>query len=370
MNSFIGAKRLKLGLMMLVAALSFACSGGQPAGPNTGGASGAGGGGVVRLQGAGASFPNPLYQKWLSEYSKLNSNAQIDYQSVGSGAGIKQIQEQTIDFGASDKFMNDEELKKAPGELLHIPTALGAVVITYNLPGLTQTLKFSPDVLADIFLGKIKKWNDARIKADNAGVNLPDADIGVVHRADGSGTSAVFTEYLSKVSSEWKEKVGSGTSPNWPVGQGGKGNEGVTAQVKNQPNTIGYIELAYAEQNKLPVAQIKNKAGQFVSPTLESVMAAASESIATTPDDLRVSIVDAAGATAYPIASYTYILVYKDQKDQAKGKALVDFLWWAIHNGETYAKDLKYAPLPLEVVKRVEAKLNSITSGGKPLRQV
>src|SRR6185369_6939536 len=212
----------------------------------------------VSLQGAGATFPNPLYQKWLSEYGKLHPNVKIDYQSIGSGGGIKQIQAQTVDFGASDTPMKDDDLKGAPGEILHIPTVLGAVVITYNLPALGQPLNFSPDVIADIFLGKITKWNDPRITADNKGTNLPTTEITVVHRSDGSGTSAVFTDYLSKVSAEWKDKVGTGTSRGWPLGIGGKGNEGVTGQVKNTPNTIGYVELAYAVQNKLPVAKVKN----------------------------------------------------------------------------------------------------------------
>jgi phosphate transport system substrate-binding protein len=329
---------------------------------------GTGTGGTIRLQGAGATFPNPLYQKWLSEYGKLNPNVQIDYQSIGSGGGIKQIKEQTVDFGASDAPMSNDDLKAAPGELLHIPTVLGAVVLTYNLQGVAQPLRFSPDVIADIFLGKIKRWDDARIKTDNPGVSLPAADITVVHRSDGSGTSAVFTDYLSKVSPEWKSQVGSGTSPKWPVGLGGKGNEGVTGQVKQTPNTIGYVELAYALKNKLPVSLIKNKSGNFVDPSFDAVTAAAAESIATTPEDLRVSITDASGASAYPIASYTYILAYKDQKDAAKGKALVDFLWWGIHDGEKFAKELDYAGLPAEIVKRAEAKINAITSGGKPLR--
>jgi phosphate transport system substrate-binding protein len=326
------------------------------------------GGGPVRLQGAGATFPNPLYQKWLSEYGKINANVSIDYQAIGSGGGIKQIKEQTVDFGASDAPMSDADLKGAPGEILHIPTVLGAVVITYNLKGISQPLRFAPDVIADIFLGKIKRWNDARIKTDNKDVSLPAADITVVHRSDGSGTSAVFTDYLSKVSGEWKGKVGSGTSPNWPVGLGGKGNDGVTGQIKQTPNTIGYVELAYAVQNNLPVALVKNRSGQFVEPSLDAVTAAAAESVAKTPEDLRVSITDATGASAYPISSYTYILAYKEQKDAAKGKALVDFLWWGLHDGEKFAKDLRYAPLPAEIVKRAEAKINSITSGGKPLR--
>ena len=344
-------------LIVLVA--SFAC--------NSGGGSG-GPGGNVSLQGAGATFPNPLYQKWLSEYGKLHSNVKIDYQSIGSGGGIKQLKEQTVDFGASDSPMKDDDLKSAPGEVLHIPTVLGAVVITYNLSGINQPLKFSPEVVADIFLGKIKKWNDSKIAADNAGVALPANDITVVHRSDGSGTSAVFTDYLSKVSVEWKDKVGSGTSPSWPIGIGGKGNEGVTGQVKNTPNTIGYVELAYAVQNKLPVAHIKNASGSFIEPSIDSVTAAAAASAANTPDDLRVSITNAAGAQVYPISSYTYILVYKNQKDAAKGKALVDFLWWGIHDGETYAKELQYAPLPADIVKRAEVKINSITAGGTPLR--
>ena len=322
----------------------------------------------ISLQGAGATFPNPLYQKWLSEYGKQHPNIRIDYQSIGSGGGIKQIQAQTVDFGASDSPMKDADLAAAPGELLHVPTVLGAVVITYNLPGLTQPLSFSPQVIADIFLGKIKKWNDPAIKADNPQVSLPTGDVTVVHRSDGSGTSAVFTDYLSKVSSEWKDKVGSGTSPSWPAGIGGKGNEGVTGQVKQTPNTIGYVELAYAVQNKLPVALVKNASGNFIEPSIDAVTAAAAGSAANTPDDLRVSITNAAGATAYPISSYTYILVYKNQKDAAKGRALVDFLWWGIHDGEQYATELRYAPLPQDIVKRAEAKINAITADGKSLR--
>lgn len=328
-----------------------------------------GGSSSVSLQGAGATFPNPLYQKWLSEYGRLHPNVKIDYQSIGSGGGIKQLKEQTVDFGASDAPMKDEDLKSAPGEILHIPTVLGAVVITYNLEGVGQTLRFSPEVLADIFLGKIKTWNDPKIVADNPGVTLPAKDVTVVHRSDGSGTSAVFTDYLSKVSSEWKEKVGSGTSPSWPTGIGGKGNEGVTGQVKNTPNTIGYVELAYAVQNKLPVAKIKNAGGNFVEPSIDAVSAAASASAGNTPDDLRVSITNAIGPQAYPISSYTYILVYKDQKDAAKGKALVDFLWWGIHDGESFAKELQYAPLPADIVTRAETKIKAITAAGTALRQ-
>lgn len=354
-NSF----RLVAGFTTLALVLfSIACNGGG---------SGAGNG-SVSLTGAGATFPNPLYQKWLSEYSKLHPNVKIDYQSIGSGGGIKQIKEQTVDFGASDAPMKDEELKSAPGEILHIPTVLGAVVITYNLEGVGKPLQFSPDVIADIYLGKIKKWNDPKIAADNPGVTLPSADVTVVHRSEGSGTSAVFTDYLSKVSQEWKEKVGAGASPSWPVGIGGKGNEGVTGQVKQTPNTIGYIELAYAVQNKLPAAHVKNASGNFIEASIDSVIAAAADSATITPEDLRVSITNAPGAKSYPISSYTYILIYKNQKDAAKGKALVDFVWWGIHDGESFAKELRYAPLPDDIVKRAEAKINSITANGTALR--
>src|ERR1044071_3709441 len=348
-------------LVVSLFALSIGCSG------NSGGGGGAGS--SIRLNGMGATFPKPIYDKWVSEYGKLNPNIRIDYQSQGSGAGIKGIQAQTVDFGASDAPMSDADQKAAPGEILHIPTVLGAVVITYNLAGVSQPLQFSPETLADIFLGKIKRWDDAKIKADNDGVQLPAEDILVVYRADASGTSAVFTEYLSAVSPEWKEKVGADKSPKWPVGQGGKGNEGVMGQIKQQPNTIGYTELTYALTSKLPAPKIKNSAGKYVEPSLDAITAAAAESVSKMPPDLRASIVNAAGETAYPISSYTYILAYKDQKDAAKGKALVDFLWWALHDGEKFATDLKYAPLPGEIVKRAEEKINSITSGGKPLRQ-
>lgn len=336
---------------------------------NNNGSGGSGAGSrSVDLRGAGATFPNPLYQKWLSEYGKVHPNVKIDYQSIGSGGGINQLKKQTVDFGASDAPMSDDDLKSAPGEILHIPTVLGAVVLTYNLEGLKQPLRFSPEVIADIFLGKIKKWNDAKIAADNPGVTLSANDITVVHRSDGSGTSAVFTDYLSKVSPEWKDKVGAGVSPSWPIGLGGKGNEGVTGQVKNTPNTIGYIELVYAVKNNLPVAQIKNASGAFIAPSIDTVTAAAAASAASMPDDLRISITNAAGAQAYPISSYTYILVYKDQKDAGKGKALVDFLWWGIHDGEGFAKELQYAPLPADIVKKAEAKINLVTANGTALR--
>jgi len=352
-------------LLAVVLASAAACSG-ERADSTTAST----GGEAIRLQGAGATFPNPLYQKWLSEYGKINPKAKIDYLSIGSGGGIQQIQSQTVDFGASDAPMSDEDLKKAPGEILHIPTVLGAVVITYNLQGVAEPLRFSPDVIADIFLGKIKKWNDPRIAADNPGVALPATDISVVHRSDGSGTTAVFTDYLAKVSPEWKTKPGAGKSIDWPVGIGGKGNEGVSGQIKQTPNTIGYVELAYAVQTKLPVALVKNKSGNFIAPSLAATTAAAAESLPTTPPDLRVSITDPAGAEAYPISSYTYVLVYKEQKDATKGKALVDFLWWGIHEGQQVTKDPQYpyAALPPQIVEKASAMLNSITSGGKTLR--
>lgn len=356
----VGARRALFLALLAVSLIATACIGGAPSGNSSGGA--------ARLQGAGASFPNPLYQRWLSEYGRINPNVQIDYQSTGSGAGIRQIQQRAIDFGGTDAPMTDDALRESP-DILHIPTVLGAVVVTYNLQGVNQPLRFSPDVLADIFLGRITRWDDARIRADNAGVNLPAENITVVRRADGSGTTAIFTDYLSKVSQEWRDRVGSGTAPQWPTGLGGRGNEGVTGLVRQTPNTIGYVELAYAVQNNLPVAQIKNKAGNFTSPTLEAVTAAAAESLATTPEDMRVSITDAAGATVYPIAAYTYILVYQDQQDAAKGRALIDFLWWGIHDGQSFARDLQYAPLPPDIVRRAETRLNSITSGGRPLRQ-
>ena len=322
----------------------------------------------VMLQGAGATFPNPLYQKWFSEYNKITPNAKFDYQSIGSGGGIKQVTAKTVDFGGSDAPMKDEELKAAPGEILHIPTVLGAVVVTYNVPSLTTELKLTPDAIANIFLGKVTKWNDPAITSSNPGVNFPDSNIQVVRRSDGSGTSFVWTDYLSKVSPEWKSKIGAGTMVNWPaVGVGAKGNEGVTGQIKSTPNSLGYVELIYAEQNKLPYASVQNQAGEFVKPSLESVTAAAAASSGQIPDDLRVSITNAPGKDAYPVSSFTYFLVYKNQDDGAKGGALVKFLWWAIHDGEKMAKDMLYAPLPQEVTAKAETKIKSISHQGKAL---
>jgi phosphate transport system substrate-binding protein len=318
------------------------------------------------MNGAGATFPYPIYSKWFDEYTKVDPEVRFNYQSIGSGGGIKQVTSRTVDFGATDGPMTDEQLKQAPGELLHIPTVLGAVVATYNLPGAPK-LKFTGDVLADIFLGKITKWNDAKITALNPGATLPDQPIVVVHRSDGSGTTYIWVDYLSKISPEWQQKVGKGTSVNWPVGLGGKGNEGVSGQVKGQPGALGYVELAYAVKNNLPVASIKNANGKFVEPTIATTTAAATGAAKSMPDDFRVSLTNAPGDDAYPVASFTWLLVYKDQPNEAKGRALAKFLWWMSHDGQKYADDLLYAPLPAPVVKQIEGKVKQITYQGKPL---
>ena len=317
------------------------------------------------INGAGATFPYPIYSKWFDEYAKIDQAVRFNYQSIGSGGGIRQISEQTVDFGATDGPMTDEQLKKAKAELFHIPTVMGAVVATYNLPG-NPKLQFAPDVLADIFFGKITKWSDPRIKALNPDAKLPDQPIVVVHRSDGSGTTFIWVDYLSKVSAEWEQRVGRGTSVKWPVGLGGKGNEGVAGQVKNTPGALGYVELAYAITNKLPVASIKNAAGKFIEPTIESTTAAAA-SVKDIPADFRVSLTNAPGEKAYPIASFTWLLVYRDQPDEVKGRAITRFLWWATHEGQKYPSDLLYAPLPSQVVKQVEQKIKQITYQGKPI---
>jgi phosphate transport system substrate-binding protein len=318
------------------------------------------------MNGAGATFPYPIYSKWFDEYTKVDPSVRFNYQSIGSGGGIRQISERTVDFGASDGPMTDEQLKKAPADLFHIPTVLGADVVTYNLPG-SPKLRFTGEVLADIFLGKITKWNDERITALNPGVSLPNESLLVVHRSDGSGTTYIWVDYLSKVSKEWEQKVGRGTSVNWPVGLGGKGNEGVAGQVKSTPGALGYVELAYAATNKMPVASVRNSAGKFIEPTIETTTAAAAGAAKDMPADFRVSITNAPGDNAYPISSFTWLLVYKDQTDEAKGKALVKFLWWAMHDGQKYPAALLYAPLPAPVVAQIEAKIKQITFGGRPL---
>ncbi|MGA8890892.1 MAG: phosphate ABC transporter substrate-binding protein PstS [Anaeromyxobacteraceae bacterium] len=314
----------------------------------------------VLVTGAGATFPYPLYSKWFSDYNKLHPDIRFNYQSIGSGGGIQQFTAGTVDFGATDAPMSPEEQAKAPGAV-HIPTVLGAVVVTYNAP--IQGLRLTPGVLADIFLGKITKWNDARIAAVNPGVSLPDAAIAVVRRSDGSGTTYVFTDYLSKVSPEWKEKAGTGKSVSWPVGLGGKGNEGVTGLVKQTPGAIGYVELAYANQNKLPTALLQNKDGNFVAPSIAATSAAAAG--VAIPADYKVSVTNASGKDAWPIASFTYLLVHKDAKDKAKGDALVNFLWWAVHEGQATAAPLEYAPLPAPVVKMLEKTIQELQVQGK-----
>ena len=318
------------------------------------------------INGAGATFPYPIYSKWFDAYTRVDPEARFNYQSIGSGGGIKQISSRTVDFGATDGPMTDEQLKQAPGELLHIPAVLGADVVTYNLPG-SPKLRFTPDVIADIFLGKITKWNDARLTAVNPGVGLPDQPIVVVHRSDGSGTTYIWVDYLSKVSAEWQQKVGKGTSVNWPVGLGGKGNEGVAGQVKNTPGALGYVELAYAATNKLPVGLVRNAAGKFIEPTIESTTAAAAGAARNMPADFRVSLTNPPGDDAYPIASFTWLLVYREQPDQAKGRAIVNFLWWMSHEGQKSAADLLYEPLPPQVVKQIEARIKEINYQGKPL---
>ena len=320
----------------------------------------------AQLTGAGATFPNPLYTRWFSDYkASIATGVEVNYQSIGSGGGVKQITEKTVDFGASDAPMSDAELAKAAG-IQHIPTTLGAVVMTYNLDGVTAPLKLDGATIANIYLGKIKKWNDPAIAGQNSGVTLPSADIVVVHRADGSGTSFVFTDYLSKVSGDWESGPGTSKNPQWPVGLGGQGNDGVTQQVKQNKNSIGYVELLYAVSNNLPQADIKSKTGDYV--TASSASASLAASGVALPADYRISIVDSATKGAYPIASFTYILLYKDQKDAAKGKALVDLLWWAIHDGQKTTTELNYAPLPADVVMSIEKTLTTdITSGGQPL---
>ena len=317
------------------------------------------------LTGAGATFPYPIYSKWFSDYAS-KTGVKINYQSIGSGGGIRQLSEQTVDFGASDAPMSDDEMAKAKGgPVLHFPTVLGAVVLTYNVPEITMPLRLTGETVADIFLGRITKWNDPKIAALNPGVKLPASDILVAHRSDGSGTSYIFTDYLTTVSTAWSSGPGKGKDVKWPVGLGGKGNEGVTGIVKQTPGAIGYVELAYAKQNKLPYALIKNATGQFVAPTIESVTAAAAGAAKALPPttDFRVSIVNAPGKEAYPISSFTWLLVYANQTDATKGKKLVDFLRWAFNSGEAAASSLDYAPLPPNMVSMLDKRLSQVKLG-------
>jgi phosphate transport system substrate-binding protein len=307
---------------------------------------------VQSINGAGASFPFPIYAKWFSEYNKLHPNVQINYQSIGSGGGIRQLTAQTVFFGASDGPMTDEQLHAAPGTVLHFPTVLGAVVPAYNLEGVTAELKFTGPLLADIFLGKVTKWNDPELAQVNPGVTLPATDITVVHRSDGSGTTYIFADYLGKVSPEWKKRVGVSTALNWPVGLGGKGNEGVAGLVKQTPGAIGYVELIYALQNQIAYGSVQNKSGKFLRATIDGVTAAAAATAGEMPADFRVSITNAPGDSAYPISSFTWLLFYEDPKDKVAAKTMVEFMKWALSDGQKFTKDLGYAPLPVSVVKR------------------
>ncbi|HEU5125665.1 MAG TPA: phosphate ABC transporter substrate-binding protein PstS [Verrucomicrobiae bacterium] len=309
------------------------------------------------INGAGATFPYPIYSKWFNEYAKVDPSVRFNYQSIGSGGGQKQILEQTVDFGASDGPMSDENLAKAKGKILHIPTVAGADVLIFNLPGVRQ-LKMDGATIAEIFLGRVTKWNDRRIAEQNPGVKLPNTDIIVVHRSDGSGTTYIWVDYLSSVSQEWENKVGRGTSVKWPTGLGGKGNEGVAGQVKQLPGAVGYVELAYAKQNKLAYASVKNSAGNYVEPTIESITEALST--ANIPEDFRFSMVNPPGEKAYPISGATWLLVYEQQKDAARGKKLVEFLNWAITKGESMAASLDYAPLPENVQQRILERIKTI----------
>jgi phosphate transport system substrate-binding protein len=304
----------------------------------------------MQINGAGATFPYPIYSKWFSEYNKLHPAVAINYQSIGSGGGIQQITNRTVFFGASDMPMKDEQLSAAPGKLLHFPMVLGADVPVYNIPGVTQALKFSGPVLADIFLGKITKWNDPQITKLNPGVTLPGSEIVVVHRSEGSGTTFIWCDYLSKVSPDFKSRVGANTSVNWPVGVGGKGNEGVSGLVTQTPGSIGYVELIYAIQNKISYGAVQNAAGKSVTASLESVTAAAAGAAKSMPADFRVSITNAPGADAYPISSFTWLLLYQEPADKTQAKTMVEFVKWALGDGQTYCKDLGYAPLPKSVV--------------------
>jgi phosphate transport system substrate-binding protein len=316
---------------------------------------------TVEINGGGATFPNPIYSKWFSEYNKLHTNVRINYQPQGSGFGIQQLTQQTVFFGASDGPMTDEQLKAAPGPILHFPTVLGAVVPVYNIPGLSGALKFTGPVIADIYLGKITKWNDPAIAKLNADAKLPATDITVVHRAESSGTTYIFVDFLAKVSPEWKTKVGVKQAVNWPTGVGGRGNEGVSGLVTQTPGAIGYVELIYALQNKISYGSVQNAAGEFVNASVDSVTKAAAS--AAMPPDFRVSITNAPGKGVYPISSFTWILLYEAPKDKTQGKTMVDFMKWALSDGQKYCAELGYAPLPASIVKLEMTALGKIKVG-------
>jgi phosphate transport system substrate-binding protein len=311
------------------------------------------------INAAGATFPAPIYQKWFEEYRMAHPDVQINYQAIGSGGGIRQLTEGTVDFGASDAPMTDDQIKGVKVKPLHFPTVMGAVVLTYNVPGVTMGLKLSPEAIAGMYLGTITKWNDPKIAADNKGVNLPNKEIEIVHRSDGSGTTFVFTDYLSKISSDWKTKVGANASVSWPQGLGGKGNDGVAGLVKQTPNSIGYVELIFAVQNKMEFADVKNAAGKFVHPSFEGVSAAAANS-KEMPPDFRVSITNAPGAASYPISTFTWLLIPSEIKDPAKKKAITDFLGWMMTTGQKDCEGLSYAQLPKTVVAKEQAQIKMI----------
>jgi phosphate transport system substrate-binding protein len=360
-------------LQLVVGVVLLAGCSGEPAGGNdpSGGGGAPGGaatsGGAVSLTGAGATFPYPLYSKWFDDYHGQHPDVRINYQSIGSGGGIQQLKQGTVDFGASDAPLSESEAKEMPAEVVHVPTVAGAVALIYNVKDVSTGLKLTPDALAGIFLGRIKRWNDPAIAGANPGASLPDEPIVVVHRSDGSGTTFLFSQYLAAVSPTWKQAPGIGKSLEWPAGVGGKGNEGVTGLVQQTDGAIGYVELAYAVQNRLAFAALRNRTGDFISPSVENVTAALEGAAAELAKDIRAPVVNSAASRAYPIAGLTYILAYKEQKDAAKAKALVQFLAWAIHDGQKTAPDLHYAPLPEAVVKLNEAQLKGFTANGQPL---
>jgi phosphate transport system substrate-binding protein len=348
------------------AAVTLTTAAAQPTSPPSQGSiqiSGPFAGEAQTLNAAGATFPAVLYTKWFDTYFKL-TQVKVNYQAIGSGGGIKGLQDATVDFGASDGPMTDDQLKAAKGDVLHIPMTLGAVVMTYNVPEAKTALKFTGDTIAGIYLGDIKKWNDPKLVADNPALANVNQDIIVVHRSDGSGTTYAFTDYLSNVSSIWKSKIGTGTSVNWPTGLGGQGSQGVSGEVKQDPYSIGYVELIYAIQNKLGYADVKNKAGKFVTPNLDGVTASAAAKADSVPQDLRVSIVNADGDSVYPISTFTWIIAYTKQTDKAKATAITRLLWWATHDGQKFSGDLGYAPLPAAIVAKDEAKIKAITVDG------
>ncbi len=317
------------------------------------------------IDGAGATLPFPLYSKWASEFAQVDGTVRVNYQPLGSGAGIRQMSDGVIDFGATDEPMSDEQLKRAPSDLVHVPMTIGAVVLAYNVPGATD-LRLTPETIADVFRGTISRWDDARLRESNARASMPAQPIAVVHRADGSGTSATFTTYLSRTSAAWRADVGAGVSPRFPVGVGARGNDGVAAYIKSTPYAVGYVELAHARQAGLPIALVKNHAGNFVAPTLASLDRAARSALTRVPEDLRLSLVDSEDAEAYPITALSFLILPRNSRQRAKGEALARFVWWALHDGQRFAAQLEYAPLPTELVTRGERAVRELRAGGAP----